>query len=137
MMAVLLASINLYGSNVGTIYAQNNALGQSGNSEAQQTIEQLQASEHDAQCVSGDVTALSCNNVNLQAQINGEIPRNDPDPDPDPDPLPKQICHVSAGGAHGNFQETTLDVQNQQMYDAHINNPAHPLDYDGPCTGRF
>ena len=39
MIAVLLASISLYGSNVGSIYAQNNALGQSGNSEAEQTIE--------------------------------------------------------------------------------------------------
>ncbi len=58
MMAILLASVSLYGANVGSIYAQNNALSQSGNSEAEQTIEQSQASEQDSQCVSGDITAL-------------------------------------------------------------------------------
>ena len=65
-MAVLLASLSLYGANVGSIYAQNNALSQSGNSEAEQTIEQSQASQQDSQCVSGDITALSCNNLGIQ-----------------------------------------------------------------------
>ena len=72
MMAILLASVSLYGVNVGSIYAQNNALSQSGNSEAEQTIEQSQASEQDSQCVSGDVTALSCNNLGFQVQRNGD-----------------------------------------------------------------
>ena len=71
-MAVLLASLSLYGANVGSIYAQNNALSQSGNSEAEQTIAQSQASEQDSQCVSGDITALSCNNLGLQVQRNGD-----------------------------------------------------------------
>ena len=71
-MAVLLASLSLYGANVGSIYAQNNALSQSGNSEAEQTIAQSQASEQDSQCVSGDITALSCNNIGLQVQRNGD-----------------------------------------------------------------
>ena len=71
-MSVLLASLSLYGANVGSIYAQNNALSQSGNSEAEQTIEQSQASEQDSQCISGDITALSCNNLGFQLQRNGD-----------------------------------------------------------------
>ena len=72
MIAVLLVSVGLYGSNVGSIYAQSNSLGQSGNSEAEQTISQSQASAQDSQCVSGDITALSCNNLSLQLQRNGD-----------------------------------------------------------------
>jgi hypothetical protein len=53
-------------------YAQSNSLGQSGNSEAEQTISQSQASAQDSQCVSGDITALSCNNLSLQLQRNGD-----------------------------------------------------------------
>ena len=71
-MAVLLVSVGLYGSNMNQIYAQNNALSQSGNSEAEQAIEQAQSSSQDAQCVSGDITALSCNNLGLQLQRNGD-----------------------------------------------------------------
>ena len=71
-MAVLLVSVGLYGSNMNQIYAQNNALSQSGNSEAEQAIEQAQSSSQDAQCVSGDITALSCNNLGLQVQRNGD-----------------------------------------------------------------
>jgi hypothetical protein len=41
----------------------------SGN-EAEQAILQGQASEQNAQCVSGDVTLISCNNVGLQFQNN-------------------------------------------------------------------
>jgi hypothetical protein len=41
----------------------------SGN-EAEQAILQGQASEQNAQCVSGDVTFISCNNVGLQFQNN-------------------------------------------------------------------
>lgn len=72
MIAVLLVSVGLYGSNVGSIYAQSNSLAQSGNSEAEQTISQSQASAQDSQCVSGDITALSCNNLSLQLQRNGD-----------------------------------------------------------------
>jgi type II secretory pathway pseudopilin PulG len=72
LMAVLLVSVGLYGSNINTLYAQNNALSQSGNSEAEQAIEQAQSSSQDSQCVSGDITALSCNNLGLQVQRNGD-----------------------------------------------------------------
>jgi hypothetical protein len=41
----------------------------SGN-DAEQAILQGQASEQNAQCVSGDVTFISCNNVGLQFQNN-------------------------------------------------------------------
>lgn len=89
-MAVLLASVGLYGSNVGSIYAQNNALSQSGNSEAEQTIAQSQASEQDAQCVSGDITALSCNNLGFQVQRNGDDDGGEKPPVP-PVP-PGDVC---------------------------------------------
>lgn len=87
-MAVLLVSVGLYGSNMNPIYAQNNALSQSGNSEAEQAIEQAQSSSQDSQCVSGDVTALSCNNLGLQVQRNGDDdggvnPPNPPNPPDD------------------------------------------------------
>jgi hypothetical protein len=72
MVAILLVSVGLYGSNMNLSYAQNNALSQSGNSEAEQAIEQAQSSSQDAQCVSGEVTALSCNNLGLQLQRNGD-----------------------------------------------------------------
>ena len=41
----------------------------SGN-EAEQEIEQGQASEQNAQCASGEVTAISCNNLGFQFQTN-------------------------------------------------------------------
>jgi len=71
-VAVLLVSVGLFGSNMNQIYAQNQALSQSGNSEAEQEIEQAQSLSQDAQCVSGEVTALSCNNLGLQIQRNGD-----------------------------------------------------------------
>jgi hypothetical protein len=75
IMTILLLTVGIYGSSVSTSYAQNNLLGQNGNSNAEQTIEQLQASEQNSQCVSGEVTALSCNNVGLQAQSNSDEER--------------------------------------------------------------
>jgi hypothetical protein len=38
--------------------------------DAEQSIEQGQASEQNAQCVSGTITAISCNNVEFQFQNN-------------------------------------------------------------------
>jgi hypothetical protein len=38
--------------------------------DAEQAILQGQASEQNAQCVSGDITFISCNNVGLQFQNN-------------------------------------------------------------------
>ena len=124
LVAVFLIAAGIASTGVNTSFAQNNALSQSGNSEAEQSIEQSQESEQNAQCVSGDVTLLSCNNVALQAQANGEIPKPGPE-------FPRVICHSPESGG----QEETLIVQNQQQYDAHINNPApgHENDHDGPC----
>src|ERR1044071_1619499 len=67
VMAAILVSMN-----TSTSFAQNNALSQSGNSKAEQAIEQAQSSSQDSQCVSGDITALSCNNIGLQVQRNGD-----------------------------------------------------------------
>jgi hypothetical protein len=149
IMAVLLVSVGLYGSNMNQIYAQNNALSQSGNSEAEQAIEQAQSSSQDAQCVSGDITALSCNNVGLQVQSNTdeEEPGTEPPckgtdcpPEPckgtdcPPEPpltFPREICHNN-----GN-QEETMIANNQADYDAHVGNagqPGHLLDHDGECA---
>ena len=100
MIAVLLVSVSLYGSNVGSIYAQSNSLGQSGNSEAEQTISQSQASAQDSQCASGDITALSCNNVALQAQLNANEDEEKPNPNPNPNPNPDDkvtLCHIPPG----------------------------------------
>ena len=83
---------------MGSIYAQNNALGQSGNSEAEQIIAQSPASEQDSQCASGDITALSCNNVNLQAQRNADEDNETPNPNPNPNPNGKvELCHIPPG----------------------------------------
>ena len=132
MVAVLLVSVGLYGSNINTSYAQNNALSQSGNSEAEQTIAQLQESEQNSQCVSGDITALSCNNIGLQVQSNSDDDDGNGNGGENPPPgvFPRDICHSPASG-----QEETLEVQNQQQYDAHINSdaPGHENDHDGQC----
>jgi len=46
----------------------NVAAGQQGGSAAEEEIEQGQASEQNAQCVSGDFSLICGNNVNLQLQ---------------------------------------------------------------------
>ncbi|HSA74690.1 MAG TPA: hypothetical protein VLE21_00715 [Candidatus Nitrosocosmicus sp.] len=84
MVAILLVSVGLYSSNMNLSYAQNNALSQSGNSEAEQAIEQAQSSSQDTQCVSGEVTALSCNNLGLQVQSNGDDDDNGGENPPNP-----------------------------------------------------
>jgi hypothetical protein len=127
IMAVLLVSVGLYGSNINTSYAQNNALGQNGNSDAEQTIEQSQSSKQAAQCVSGDITALSCNNLGLQVQSNS----NDDDEDkvegevPPGTPGSVVICHHPPGNP---TNERTLSVGESAV-------PAHLAHGDelGPC----
>ena len=37
--------------------------------DVEQEIEQEQESEQNAQCVSGEITFASCNNVNIQLQV--------------------------------------------------------------------
>ena len=127
-MAVLLVSVGLYGSNINTSYAQNNALGQSGNGEAEQTIEQSQVSKQNSQCVSGDITALSCNNLGLQVQSNSDDDKDNGNGGefPPPDKFPADYCHVSASG-----QEETQTANNLQQWNAHVGN--HPNDYPGQC----
>jgi hypothetical protein len=84
VMAAILVSMN-----TSISYAQNNALSQSGNSKAEQAIEQAQSSSQDSQCVSGDITALSCNNLGLQVQRNGDGDGEEPNP---PNPNPGDRC---------------------------------------------
>lgn len=134
VVALFLVTAGIVGTGLGTVYAQNNALGQSGNSNAEQTIEQSQASKQGAQCVSGDDTIISCNNIGLQVQSNSDDDDdngNGNGGNPPPGEFPRDICHSPNG-----VQEETLEVQNQQQYDAHINNPApgHEFDHDGQCA---
>ncbi len=42
----------------------------SSSDEAEQEIEQTQVSKQDSQCVSGELTEDSCNNIALQLQLN-------------------------------------------------------------------
>ncbi len=60
--AALIGSVVAFGDN----YAY--AGGKKKHNDAEQEIEQGQASEQNAQCVSGEITFASCNNVNIQLQ---------------------------------------------------------------------
>jgi hypothetical protein len=60
--AALIGSVVAFGDN----YAY--AGGKKEHNDAEQEIEQGQASEQNAQCVSGDFILLGCNNVGLQLQ---------------------------------------------------------------------
>ena len=60
--AALIGSVVALGDN----YAY--AGGKKKHNDAEQEIEQGQASEQNAQCVSGEITFASCNNVNIQLQ---------------------------------------------------------------------
>jgi hypothetical protein len=65
-----LASLN--GEPSLEICSGNIAAGQQGNSEAEQEIEQGQASDTDGQAVAPEFNALNANNLNLGLQQNGE-----------------------------------------------------------------
>ncbi|HKR74132.1 MAG TPA: hypothetical protein VJR94_08475 [Candidatus Nitrosocosmicus sp.] len=60
--AASIDSVVAYGDN----YAY--AGGKKKSNDAEQEIEQGQANEQNAQCVSGEITIASCNNVNIQLQ---------------------------------------------------------------------
>ena len=60
--AALIGSVVAFGDNTAAFATKK------GNSE--QEIEQGQASEQNALCVSGEVTAISCNNLGFQFQTN-------------------------------------------------------------------
>ena len=49
-------------------FGDNTAFATGKSNDAEQEIEQGQASEQNAQCVSGEVTFASCNNVGIQLQ---------------------------------------------------------------------
>lgn len=55
-----------------SVYAQNNALSQEGNSQDDQEIEQSLTSGQDNQVVSGDSSILSGNNIQCNSQINSK-----------------------------------------------------------------
>jgi hypothetical protein len=58
--AALIGSVVAIGDNYAYATKKGN--------DAEQEIEQGQASEQNAQCVSGEITFASCNNVNIQLQ---------------------------------------------------------------------
>lgn len=58
--AALIGSVVAFGDNMAFATGKNN--------EAEQEIEQDQSSEQNAQCVSGEITFASCNNVGIQLQ---------------------------------------------------------------------
>ena len=58
--AALVGSVVAFGDNMAFATGKHN--------EAEQGIEQGQASEQNAQCVSGEFTLASCNNVGIQLQ---------------------------------------------------------------------
>ncbi|MBA2267724.1 MAG: hypothetical protein M3Q77_00380 [Thermoproteota archaeon] len=58
--AALIGSVVAFGDNMAFATGKHN--------EAEQGIEQEQDSEQNAQCVSGEVTFASCNNVGIQLQ---------------------------------------------------------------------
>ena len=58
--AALVGSVVTFGDNMAFATGKHN--------EAEQGIEQEQNSEQNAQCVSGEITFASCNNVGIQLQ---------------------------------------------------------------------
>jgi hypothetical protein len=58
--AALIGSVVTFGDNMAFATGKHN--------EAEQGIEQEQDSEQNAQCVSGEITFASCNNVGIQLQ---------------------------------------------------------------------
>jgi hypothetical protein len=62
--AALIGSVVAFGDN----YAY--AGGKKKSNDAEQSIEQGQASSQNAQCVSGEITLISCNNLGFQFQNN-------------------------------------------------------------------
>ena len=58
--AALVGSVVTFGDNMAFATGKHN--------EAEQGIEQEQDSEQNAQCVSGEITFASCNNVGIQLQ---------------------------------------------------------------------
>ena len=76
LYAIFLAltlSIGFGASNIyTTAFAQNNALGQDGNGNAEQFIGQSQSTGQAAECLSSADTVASCNNVALSLNCNGD-----------------------------------------------------------------
>jgi hypothetical protein len=58
--AALVGSVVAFGDNMAFATGKHN--------EAEQGIEQGQSNEQNAQCVSGEITFASCNNVGIQLQ---------------------------------------------------------------------
>ena len=73
MFLALTLSIGFGASNIYTAaFAQNNALGQDGNGDAEQLIGQSQLTGQAAECLSDAYTVASCNNVGLSLNCNGD-----------------------------------------------------------------
>jgi hypothetical protein len=63
--AALVGSVVAFGDNYAYAGGKNKK-----SNDAEQSLEQGQASEQNAQCVSGTFTAISCNNLGFQFQNN-------------------------------------------------------------------
>jgi len=66
IFAVMFIAATLIGSVV--TFGDNMAFATGKHNEAEQGIEQEQENEQNAQCVSGNITFASCNNVGIQLQ---------------------------------------------------------------------
>ena len=66
IFAMIFVATALIGSVVA--FGDNTAFATGKSNDAEQENEQGQASEQNAQCVSGEVTFASCNNVDIQLQ---------------------------------------------------------------------
>ena len=66
IFAMIFVATALIGSVV--VFGDNTAFATGKSNDAEQEIEQGQASEQNAQCVSGEITFASCNNVGIQLQ---------------------------------------------------------------------
>ncbi len=73
MFLVITLSIGFGAQNIYTAaFAQNNALDQDGNDNAEQIIGQSQLTDQAAECSSDSNTVASCNNVGLSLNCNGD-----------------------------------------------------------------
>ncbi len=148
LLTLFVIAAILVSMNTSTSFAQNNALSQSGNSKASQEIEQAQSSAQDSQCVSGDITALSCNNLGIQVQSNGDKDGGEKPPVPPGDKCPNDyvwdvttteggtvpegtvICLTQGLGNH----PATVVEPNEEPYVTDVN--ANQPNEDPNCNGQ-
>ena len=118
-------------STASTVNAQNNALSQYGNSNAEQKIEQGQANEQNAQCLSRETSEESCNNVSCSVNSNSDLSSFNPElfeaclpqPEPETDILPvsktltcKSVPGLPDNEAVCNYAQTLASYHERSPY---------------------